>query len=171
MKLAFVLLLLLVVALSMPAYGRVIKKRYVSDPAPAHDVVIAGSGLLAALVAGILAFSLAACAGAAHAPPPPTPPVNLAIVFAHRLDGDAICAPFYTDVGEQHTHSTLCRLPATKDVVYCAIAADKGPGCQSLIPRAKPEAKAQPETPPAPAPLPPLPPAAARRPPTPAAVK
>jgi hypothetical protein len=65
------------------------------------------------------------------------PPANLATRFVLAVESDAKCTDYYTDLGEQHTHSAVCRTPA-KAVIYCTVAVDKGPACQPLTGDAAP---------------------------------
>jgi hypothetical protein len=74
----------------------------------------------------VLALALvAACAA---------PRRNLAVELVHNVvDPDARCDRYFTDEGPEHAHSASCRIPATRQVLYCSIAADKWPMCKPLI--------------------------------------
>lgn len=81
------------------------------------------------------------------------PSRNFAVDFVHAVEPDARCEAYYSAAGAESTHSAVCRMP-TKVVLYCAIAADKGPACQALNGGSPQPAAPQAPTPPAPVPPP-----------------
>lgn len=79
----------------------------------------------------LLALVLFACAHPAPPQKPVGPPPNLALAFVHKVDADIPCETYYTDVGEHHAHSVVCKLPS-KQLVYCTISDETWPLCKPI---------------------------------------
>ncbi len=79
------------------------------------------------------------------------PKDNLACKAVHAYDEKADCTPYFTDVGERHTHSAVWVLD--KKPIYCVVSDNTvGAICGSIIAssqqethQAQPEVKAEPK--------------------------
>jgi hypothetical protein len=81
-------------------------------------------------------------------------------MFVHKVDADVPCEAVYTDVGANHAHSVVCKLPS-KQIVYCAVTADTWPICKPIDGSdAKPPRAPEPPQPADPPPAAPAPTAA-----------
>lgn len=112
----------------------------------------------------ILALKVVGCAHPAPPQKPAAPRVNLALAFVHKVDADIPCEAYYTDVGEHHAHSVVCKLPS-KQLVYCTISDETWPLCKPIDGSdAKPAPRGPEPPPPAKAiePPPPVPPSTAK---------